>query len=421
MNSGRNLLLLRSMGFGALTKASGAAVVFVGIPVISKALSLGDYGRFLTAMALASAVLMCFGAATAVSIRQISHAKFDAHDDVDASTGETMGLFIALFLATVCIALSAYLVLAAAQKSPSTYLLLTTLAVAAQGLFMWGDSYRIATRTDHVSNVIQFCANLGLIACLIAARRTTLFYSTLVYFGVPLIAQVVITAQVLMALRRKAAPAFSTSHLRASAAQLAAVFSNILSDYFKIFLPGLLLASNALLSEQTKYATLLLLVARLVNPISLITRPLMPAYINARVERDRDWLRKSRAVLLIFPLAIAFVVLAASSVVPTNSIGWFMPALDQPVTRAEIVLTALFLCSHGYSALSAPMFLASQDTAGRLASRNIAITGISLAAGASLLHAFGGLAIYTCISLGSGLLAALAAKDIARVLFVESL
>ena len=68
--------------------------------------------------------------------------------------------------------------------------------------------------------------------------------------------------------------------------------------------------------EYAAYATIVLLVARFTNPMSLITRPLMPALLDAVARSDAAWLINARSAVLLT---------VGISVVLTAVVGFFLP------------------------------------------------------------------------------------------------
>lgn len=415
MTRSRNFTFLRSIGFGAFTKLAGSLVVFIGIPVIANSLTVGDYAQFLYAMSLGSFITLFLGGASTIATRRLAlaHSSRSVHL-VASAENETLGLYVLIAMASLLLG-TGVSVLSAKHGGVEILLLASVLAVAA-GAFGFGEVNRIASRTDHISSLWFLLGNIVLLGTVLAFKDRGIQAVVVVYFGVPALFQLINLCDVWRSNRRVPMPEFNLallSHLPA----LGWLLVNSVSEYAKIFLTGLVVAQVSSELEYVKYTTLVLIVARIINPVSLITRPLLPTYIDAVHHDDAAWLAGVRKLLIGLLATGLIIVLTVGALCDPAYVGWMLPAEARPISQIEFFLVILFGAAHGFSALLAPFFLSQHKGTVFLASANALTMLFALLAGAAAARAHGALGMLAALAIG--MLVLLLA--LARYLFVHLL
>jgi hypothetical protein len=95
----RNFLIFRSVAFAVVTKMSGAAMVFIALPVIAHSASPADYEAFLKAMNVAAVVGLVFVPFMTLTTRELSHAFVNEKADLDQAIQNTFGMQLLLTIA----------------------------------------------------------------------------------------------------------------------------------------------------------------------------------------------------------------------------------------------------------------------------------------------------------------------------------
>ncbi|RYG88868.1 MAG: hypothetical protein EON59_03080 [Alphaproteobacteria bacterium] len=383
----RNRALVRSVAFGGLTKVGGGLVVVLGLPLIAHGLSVDAYAAFLKAMTSASIITLAFGAAGTVSVRDIARALKAGTDQLHAAERRTFGLFVVI--ATVTLAVAALATPFNLAASPHAGIIgFATLLVLLQGLAQWGEVNRVASRSDHLSSLWQFSGNVVILLLLIVFSRFGLLPVVMIYFAVPMVIQVAVFIHLMVQRRSWVVPRFSVGAVISDFRAMVPVAGNSFADYAKIFLSGLLVSRLSVAADFGLYMTLVLFAARLVNPLSLVTRPLMPAYLDALHHDDRHWLKAVRTALLIFA-SIAFI--GGAGIVAMLDPSFFRAIIPEKlgeVSRPEIASLMLFLWGHGFTTLLTPLFYAA-DRDRLLWAVNGGFVGLGLVVG-GLLTVHGG-------------------------------
>lgn len=349
----RNLFFLRSVLFGLGTKLAGALTVFIGIPLISRSLNVNDYARFLQLMSAGSALAIFFNAAGAISTRYIAHSigkESEFQEHLDRSLG-LFCLIAALFSVTEGVA---FLI-----NKADALLLFTLFLNTICGLLAWGDAYRVATRSDHLSSIFQLIGNIFLICLLVGLSNQGLLFVTSAYFGIPLSVQLLIFAHIAIEAKRVPTPKLSLGGLWEQARGVGVIVFNSGVEYAKIFGSGLVVQNVSGNSAYALYTTTILLVARFVNPLSLITRPLMPAFIDATRQKDIRWIRMLAIGLVLVSIASLAGALGASYLVKSLHLYRFLPGILSSTQPDLIVWIMLFLWGHAFSTFILPLYVST--------------------------------------------------------------
>lgn len=360
----RTLLMIRSAGFAFVTKLSGAATVFVALPLVARGVSPSDYAVFLTTMNVAAIGGLVFAPYAALFIRELAHAF--ARDDAKALRVAVRRCFNAHaalvgVVATGFVAIGAALAFGWSLKpAMAVGVALNLLQVAAS----FGQLYRIAERTDHVTSLVQTAANLVLVGALLALAhfgRLNDLSVCLVYFGVPAAAELAVFTQVARARRlplglgRRA-----FADLAERIPESLPLYLSPIADYIKVYAAAMLalLATNT--HEYIVFSTAALMIARLVNPLTLVTRPLMPAFIDAFQRGDEAWLRGLRRALVGGALLGALAAAALPFLVSKQVFALALPKEAGDISTAFIVFCAFFAYSYALTALLAPLYIGAR-------------------------------------------------------------
>lgn len=352
-------------------------------------------------MSAGSALTIFFNAAGAISTRYVAQSvenevEFQRHLD------QSFGLFCfiaGLFLVAdiVCFLFD----------SIDAILFFTLLLNILYGLFMWADSYRVATRSDHISSMFQLGGNIALVCLLVVLSKQGLLFVTCAYFGIPLAVQFLIFFHIAIEAKRVPTPKLSLDGLWEQARGVGVIVFNSGVEYAKIFGSGLVVQNVSGNSAYALYTTTILLVARFVNPLSLITRPLMPAFIDATRQKDIRWIRMLAIGMVLVSIASLAGALGASYVVKSLHLYRFLPGILSSMQSDLIVWIMLFLWGHAFSTFILPLYVSTHREK-TFSAINAAMVFCGLSCGYLFLKAGHSKAMLISISLstfaGSGIL-----------------
>lgn len=404
MTNGRNRLIIRSLIFGLVAKVGGSLIVFAGLPFIAYSLEVASYATFLKSMSAAAIVTMCFGAIGTLSIRDIASSVNSDSESLNEAKRQALGLFISAFMfGTVVLGLIYFVT----QGQIGTIVSFAAALALFQCMFQWGDVCRVALRSDYVSSLAQFAASISVIALLFIYRGSDLFIIVLIYFGVPVLSNLFLSLQLMLKDPSLRIPIVTMSVIRRHIGGVIPIVFNSLAEYAKIFGAGYIVLAISDNSNYAKYTTIFLFAARIVNPLSLITRPLVPAYIDAVSKEDNLWLKNARKVFF-FGLAGSWILAITTSLIaPVSVISWLVPMKSVEIGRLDIIAVVAFLCGQCLITLMTPFFYAARKEV-LFASVNFASVTIALAGG-SLLVSWGGATIMmvlmaVCVGISSSIL-----------------
>lgn len=400
MSLSRNRIFLRSIGFGVIAKLFGLLMIFIGLPVIAHALPIDDYALFLYGMSASALIGFVFNGFGVLISRDLAHvyAKNDKNS-IHIVENESFGLFLAVFVVLALSVLPSVGLFSSGKEEIVLYIVLSL--GLAQGLFQFGDFNRVAARTDHISSLWQLISTILLTVSIIYFRESGLVTLVLIYFGIPVLFQGILLAHLWLKNSRIPFPVFHPLKVTMHAKMLTPIFIYQISQYSKTYISG---AIVLLFSDAVNYGrstTLILLIARLTNPLSLITRPLMPAYIDALAKKDRVWIVTARRILFyLLCVTICIVPIIGYSLNP-NVVMLVLPPSASMITHLEIVCVISILIGYAYTALYAPLFFASQEGTKNYAVINISVVCITLIAGAVVTHVYGSLGMLMAMAVGA--------------------
>lgn len=392
----RNTLLIRSVLFGLFTKLGGTLIVVLGLPVIGHQLTIAEYSIFLKCLSVSSLILLGFGVSYVISAKDLAEAvSIGVKSGIKHAERKSAGLFVLLFGVS---ALGCAVALPTVSEIEDLPVLALVASLALfQGLAAWGDAYRVALRTDHISSMWQLGGNLLMIGLLLAMGGGGFWVIIAIYFGIPVAIQTAILAHLWIEQRLRVVPEIRLGSILGHVGSMTPLVLNNLAEFGKIFGCGWIISEMSGDADYARYATLILLAARIVNPISLITRPFMPAYIDAREHGDDQWLRMVRLIFLAAATASLAGTLLLGGFVNPRLITWVLPPEVSAMTRLEIILIFLFVWGHGWAALLVPIFVAA-GRAVLFSVVNAATVAAGLTIGALAAVGAGGVAVLAAVT-----------------------
>jgi O-antigen/teichoic acid export membrane protein len=357
----RNFLMLRSVAFAFVTKLSGGATVFISLPIISHGLLPSDYASFLTTINITATAGLLFYSFGVLYVREIAHAfaKGDPHL-ISAAIRNTFGSHVTLWsTVTLCLAIG---VLAARNVISLNNSILIGIALnSIQCAAGWAAIYRAANRSDHVSSIVQTFSNIAMVSCLYILSRNGGLSSAsaaLAFFGIPaagdviIFLQLVITKRLNLRIDRNAIPAFL-----ARIPECVTLSLSPLADYMKFYGASMLVLLISNSYNYILFSASMVLMSRLVSPVTLITRPMMPAFIDALHRADLrllDGLKRAffgaaalgTAIAAIAPFFVSQQILAA-----------IFPKEVHDIPTIYLIFCSYFAFTYALIALLAPLYI----------------------------------------------------------------
>lgn len=348
-------------------------MVIVGLPLIAVTLSLPDYREFLHSMAAVSVVSLLFGPIALATIVELGRFQGDMETrDVLWSSLRpylllTAGLAALLLVAVVSGWLAAFL---------TPFLIVAFAITIVQNLFTWADSWRLARRSDFISSLFQVASTLALIAALLTLPTARLMVVGGLYYGLPMLVTGISFAAILLGTRWGPTEGQFHPHLAFDLRRSWPLLFPSVIDYGRVYGCGLAIGAVGSAGAYAKYFTVILFLARLVNPVSLVTKPMLPAYLDAQRRGDAAWLRRANLAIGVFGIASLIGPLAIVMAVPQ---AWLMllPADWGVLTRWDVGMMGLYFSAYLTASIVSPLYVALDRT------REYVVVGI-LSVGAGL-------------------------------------
>jgi O-antigen/teichoic acid export membrane protein len=302
----RNYFFLRSITFSVVAKSAGFFVVFTCLPLAALALNSAEYATFNYSMSVASLLSIVFGPPSAFLIGQFARASAQGGGSSLPRLAEnslSVFLWLGLIAGPIAVCVSAFMSPAGFRTS----LVLATVAVLMANTLSWADVFRLGLRKDHISSIFALGNNLSIITGFVLLYHLNrLSYDTvmLIYYACPLVWGALSFLQLIMSHGfgvRLIAPFDSCRRIVVDSLPLA---NSSLSDYIRLHVSSLVAFNLLPSADYNVYSTVTLLIARILNPITLLTRPLVPAYIDAIAANDMKWIRWFRAAMALLGLTL---------------------------------------------------------------------------------------------------------------------
>src|SRR5271166_3471396 len=357
----RNFLMLRSVAFAFVTKLSGGATVFISLPIISHGLSPSDYASFLTTINITATAGLLFYSFGVLYVREIAHAfaKGDPHL-ITAAIRNTFGSHVTLWsTVTLCLAIG---VLAARNVIFLNNSILIGIALnSIQCAAGWAGIYRAANRSDHVSSIVQTVSNIAMVSCLYILSRNgglSSVSAALAFFGIPAAGDVIIFLQLVISkglnlrIDRNAIPAFV-----ARIPECITLSLSPLADYIKFYGSSMLVLLMSNSYNYILFSASMVLMSRLVSPVTLIARPMMPAFIDALHREDMRWLDGLTKALLGAAALGTAIAGIAPFFVSQQILAAIFPKEVRDIPTIYLIFCSYFAFTYALIALLAPLYI----------------------------------------------------------------
>jgi O-antigen/teichoic acid export membrane protein len=409
----RNFLFMRSIVASLIAKAFGFFVVFACLPLAAISMKANEYATFNYSMAITSLFTIFISPVSAAFVGRLAHVSAAGDKrEFRRTTEESFTIFISLGAILLPVAAGvAYLL------SPGEYR--GAIAVAAASVIMtnilaWTEAYRVATREDYISSAFGLGNNVTIIVTVFVLfhwRALTLESLMIAYYGSPLLWNLLSFAYLAVSRHIRIRWHIKADLWKHAAVDAAPMFALTISDYARLYLSSMVAFYLVTPQSYAVFSTLMIFVARLTNPVSLLARPLVPAYVDAVKGADEVWLVRFRQISVwVFAFAIisvaAFAVSSMFVDIPRVHLGAIQ--IEANEVKPYLVLSLLQFWSIAISMVLASIFLA-QRRMGQFSKVSMISNGAALLVGAALAIKFDAIALFAAITvfgcIGAGYLA----------------
>ena len=351
-------------------------------------------------MSAAALVSLVFSVITNLSVRTLSRVNVVSGI---VKSRETQREVFGLYICTLCLVLvlSAGVVTINRGAEQLESLCLALIFAMLSGVSQFGDTCRVASRTDYVSSIFQLVSTVILTGATIYCRQWGVNVITIIYFGVPAVSQFLVLLQFWIQQKWVPRPVFHYGLISGQVVNVVPFLFIEISQYAKIYLSGAIVYLTSGAASYGEYTTLIFLAARLTNPISLVTRPMLPAFVDAKAKADIKWLTFVRRISMAFTSMALVITLGVFSNWGPWVLKWLLPAGAQPVSPFEAGALGLFLWGHALSALFGPVFFASRSGTEFYSIINALFVSLCLGCGAIAALRYGGQGMLVSMALGS--------------------
>ena len=399
----RNYLFMRSVTFSLAAKSLGFFVVFTCLPLAALSLNSLEYATFNYSMSVAGLFSVVFGPPSLLLVGNF--ARLSARGDkvgLKALAEVSISLFIwlALLISPFAICVAAYL-------SPPEFrssVVLATVAVVGANVLSWADVFRLGLRKDHVSSGFALGNNITIISgFLILYHNGRLSYATvmLVYYLCPFVWGAASLTQLMLANGYRVRLVAPIEECKGILVDSLPLVNGTLADYVRLHVSSLVAFNLFTPSDYNVYSTVTLLIARVLNPVTLLSRPLIPAYIDAVALRDFKWLgRLRRGMAVLGGLLLIAVIGSPILLLIIGTKGFSLGAiqLNHPEIVFYLIIGALLAAAQIYTAFLASIFLGAHRMA-TFSNANLAANVIGLIAGVAAFPFFGPNSLFACLSI----------------------
>lgn len=398
----RNFLFIRSIVASLIVKAMGFFVIFACLPLAAISMNTGEYATFNYSMAITSLLTIFIGPVSTVFVARLAHvsAASDEHE-MRRTAEESLTIFIVLGAVLLPVAAAAGYLL-----SPNEYrgaIAIAAVAVIITNVLGWAEAYRVATREDYISSAFGLGNNVTIVAAvslLFHWQSLTLTSLLIAYYGSPLLWNLLSFIYLLFSRRVHIRWHLRADKWKRTVLDAAPIFVLTVADYARLYASSMLAFYLATPQSYAVFSTLTIFIARLTNPISLLARPLVPAYVDAVRKADRAWLaRIHQLAVWVFGFAIISVVFfAAGSVfvnIPSLHLGAIRIEADE--VKPYLILSLLQFWGSAIAMVLASVFLA-QRRMDQFCKVSLIATVPALLVGAVLVVKFDAIALFGAIT-----------------------
>ena len=403
----RNYAFIRSVLFSTLTKIFGFLVLFGCLPLAALSLNTIEYATFNFSMTIAGVFSIVFTPPAALLVSKFAHFSSLGDDEsVRKLTESSITMFLLLGVLVLPIAVFASFYLTAAEFRRS--IVSVVIVVLTTNVLSWADVFRLGHRRDHISSVFGLGNNILIMFFVFLLYRHQLlsFFSLIaIYYLSPLIWALLSFLQLVLSRRFRIRLTVSFDECVRTLRDCTPLVAGVASDYVRLYVS--LLVTFYLASPQSYaiYSTVILLVARLMNPISLLSRPLVPAYIDAISRQDYRWiamLRQVMAAIAAFSVALIPAVWLLAAIYPVGEIHLGAIIVEKNLVRPYLVGGMLLLVSALFLSLLASIYLGAQQIS--IYSRVCLLANlIGVCFGASAMHITGPVGLLAALAIGNAL------------------
>lgn len=361
---GRNYLLVRSIAFSAFTKVFGFLVIFACLPLAALSLTTNEYAAFNYSMAVVTTFAIVFAPIGTTFVVRLAHSTSSDGTELRSLAESSLAIFITLGLT-----LETPAILFAYWLSPVEFRLSIAICAAAfvaTATLSWAEVFRLGVRQDHISSSFGLASNLTIILSFALLHHyNALTYGRVlgIYYFVPLcwallsFVHVFLSTGIRFRIRTDHAEWKRTLlHARSN------VVSSI-SDYVRLYGASFVAFYLSGAQAYAAFSTIQLLVARLSNPLSLIARPLIPAYVDAIARGDLMWVKwLKRTISLLYALGLVAVLLVAvaSAIKPLGDVHVGVVTFHGTESTWYSISGVLLLASTASLTLLASVYLAER-------------------------------------------------------------
>ena len=310
----RNYAFVRSVIFSVITKVFGSFVVFGILPLAALSLNTVEYAMFNFSITIAGLFTIWFTPLSFLLVNKFARlASVADNDSVRKLAESSIAIYIVLgaLLLPLALAASVYL----AQPEFRWSIALAVAAALTTVVFSWADAFRLGHRRDHISSIFGLANNISIILAVV----TLYHYGMLSYISLivicsflPLFWGLFSFVQVVSSRRLPVRFTPSLHDCAQAFFESTPLVGGAMSDYIRLYVSAFVAFYLADAQAYGVYSTVILLIARLTNPISLLSRPLIPAYVDAISRGDYRWIAMFRHVMVAIAVLSIGVTIAVS-------------------------------------------------------------------------------------------------------------
>jgi O-antigen/teichoic acid export membrane protein len=403
----RNFLFMRSILASLIAKAFGFLVIFVCLPLAAVSVKTDEYAIFNFSMAITGLLTIFISPVSAAFVARLAHVSAIGDEyEIRRTAEESLTIFI--LLGIILAPLAAGIAYFLSPNGHREAIAIAAASVIISAVLGWAEAYRVGTRQDYISSAFGLGNNVTIITLvylLFHWGSLTLSNLLIVYYGSPLLWNLLSFAYLLTSKHVRIRWHLKRELWKRAAVDAAPMFVLTTSDYIRLYASSMLAFYLATPESYAVFSTLILFIARLTNPISLLARPLVPAYVDAVKAADQSWLAGLHQMAgRVFTFAIISVVLFAIGAVfiklPSPHLGAIRIEADE--VKPYLILSLLQFWSSAISMVLASVFLAQRRMA-QFSRVSLFASGAAVLVGAVLvvrfdaIALFGAIAIFSCI------------------------
>jgi O-antigen/teichoic acid export membrane protein len=244
---------------------------------------------------------------------------------------------------------------------------LATIAVIVTSVLGWADVFRLGHRRDHISSIFAAGSNISIISSVFVLYRYGLlsFHNLiLIYFLFPLVWGLISFQQLVLSRQIRIRLTVSLGDCVRVLRDSTPLAGGVLSDYIRLYVSSLVAFYLASPQAYAIFSTVILLVTRLMSPISLLSRPLVPAYIDAISRQDYQWIamfRQVMAAIAALSIALTLVAWLAAAIYPFGEIRLGAILIEKTLVGPYFASSMLLLVSTLFLVLLSSVYLAAEQ------------------------------------------------------------